>query len=262
MFEEAIEIIAEFVFSRPFASPLESRPIAFRDEGRDATADLLARLPDFRARALACAGALQSRLDRTRRGLDTLLTLDRQVGGQGRLSLEGTEELVAALHSDLAHVEAEALRAGDAVLAAENADFVIGVALWAIRHEVPIAAPEPVVNALAVRANGARSRPELAAVAELMHGVATHLAPRLAPDLERSNPERPWRVLHANLAIAAIRTEDPVLMDFAFDALDRALPEERAGFYAEALALALSPGIAPAVRERIEARHLKWTAAR
>ena len=35
-------------------------------------------------------------------------------------------------------------------------------------------------------------------------------------------------------------------MDHAFDALDAALPDERAGFYAEALALALSPGVAPA----------------
>ena len=34
------------------------------------------------------------------------------------------------------------------------------------------------------------------------------------------------------------------------------------GLLAEALALALSPRVAPAVRERIGARHLKWTAAR
>jgi hypothetical protein len=241
---------------------LETRPIAFRDEGRDATRALLDRLPAFRERALAHAPGLEVRLDRTRRGLDTLLALDRQVGGQGRLSLEGTEELVAALLADLAHVEAQAVRDGDAALAGEYADFVLGVALWAIRHDVPIAAPEPVVNALAIRANAARSKSELSAVVGLMQGVATHVAPRLAPDLERSNPERPWRLLHANLAIAAIRTEDPAIIDFAFDALDAALPDERAGFYAEALALALAPGIAPAVRERIEARHLKWTAAR
>jgi hypothetical protein len=119
-----------------------------------------------------------------------------------------------------------------------------------------------VVNALAHRANAARSRQELAAVFGLTQGIAAHVAPRLEADLERSNPERPWRILHANLAIVAIRTEDPALMDHAFDALDRALPEERAAFYAEALALALAPAIASEVRERIRARHLKWTAAR
>ena len=143
MFEEAVEIIAEFVFSRPGTAPLESRAIAFREEGLDATRALLDRLPAFRARAIACAPALENRLDRSRRGLDTLHTLDRQAGGTGRLGLEGTEELVAALLTDLAHVEAEALRAGDAALAADNADFVLGTALWAIRHEIPIGAPDP-----------------------------------------------------------------------------------------------------------------------
>jgi hypothetical protein len=43
-------------------------------------------------------------------------------------------------------------------------------------------------------------------------------------------------------------------MDAAFDALEAALPEEAPSFYAEARALALSPGIAPVVREHIDAR--------
>jgi len=92
--------------------------------------------------------------------------------------------------------------------------------------------------------------------------VIANITPLLSADLERSNPERPWRILHINFAITAIRTEDPAMMDFAFDALDEALPGERGGFYSEALALVLAPGVAPAVRERIEARHLKWTADR
>ena len=129
------------------------------------------------------------------------------------------------------------------------------MALWAIRHQVALVFPESVVNALAQRSNRAASKQELAAVFGLMQGVIAHVGPQLSADLERSNPERPWRILHANLAITAIRTEDPVLIDFAFDALDAALPGERAGFYAEALALALAPGVAPVVRERIETRH-------
>jgi hypothetical protein len=92
-----------------------------------------------------------------------------------------------------------------------------------------------------------------------MQGVIAHVAHRLSPDLERSNPERPWRALHLNVAITAIRTEDPEMIEFAFDALERALPDERAGFFAEALARALSPGVNPQVRNLIEARHLKWT---
>jgi hypothetical protein len=91
-----------------------------------------------------------------------------------------------------------------------------------------------------------------------MQGLIAHVGPQLSADLERSNPERPWRILHANFAITAIRTEDPALIDYAFDALDAALPDERGGFYAEALALAMNARVAPAVRERISARHRKW----
>jgi hypothetical protein len=207
---------------------MDPKPIAFADDGRLATRELLRRFG-----ALGHSGDLAARLE-------TLEALDRQYGGRGRLALEDVAELVASLLVDLS-------RLGDA-------ELVIGAALWAIRHGVPIEAPEPVVNALAERSNDARSRQELAAVMAIMEAVIENVRPRLAPDLERSNPERPWRILHANLAITAIRTEEPALMDPAFDALDAALPDERDSFYGEALALALAPGISPVVRERIEAR--------
>ena len=111
-----------------------------------------------------------------------------------------------------------------------------------------------VVNALAERSNQASSKEELRAVIALMHAVIARVRPRLGADLERSNPERPWRLLHANLAITAIRTEEAALMDAAFDALDAALPDEAPSFYAEARALALNPGISPVVRETLDKR--------
>jgi len=209
------------------------RPITFGDEGQVASRELLRRLDALDPPA---PKSLRARLA-------TLEALDRQHGGSAPLELEGLDDLVGGLIGEL-----------------HDRDLVLGVALWSIRHDVPIAAVEPVVNALAERSNAAASKAELSAVYGLMQGVIAHLHDRLAPDLERSNPERPWRILHANFAITAIRTEDPALIDFAFDALDAALPDERANFYAEALALALSPRIPAAVRERIESRHLKWTA--
>lgn len=210
-----------------------TQPIQFGDEGQIATRELMRRFD-------ALAPGADPRL---RAQLAVLEALDRQYGGSAPIPLEDIEDIVAAL-----------------LAALEDDDLVIGVALWAARHDVPIHAVEAVVNALARRSNGARDRRELAAVFGLMQGLIAHLAPALAPDLERSNPERPWRVMHVNLAVTAIRTEDPAMIDFAFDALDAALPDERAGFYAEALALALAPGIAPAVSEKIAARHSKWTA--
>jgi hypothetical protein len=208
--------------------------VHFGDEGERATRALLQRLDALDPPAPAGLRAQ----------LATLESLDRQYGGSAPLPLEGVDELVDALLVEAARVD--------------DAELVLGVALWAIRHEVPIGVAEPVVNALAQRSNAARTKEELSAVFGLMQGVIAHVAPRLSADLERSNPERPWRLLHANLAITAIRTEDARLMDFAFDALDAALPDERAGFYAEALALALNPRIAPVVREKLEQRQRLW----
>jgi hypothetical protein len=225
------EIISKWHFSR--LSPVTLHTIQFGDEGQVATREMLRRFEPLGGEVA--------------RWLKTFEALDRQYGGSGALPVEDAQELADAALTETA-------RLGEAA-----DDLAIGIALWAMRHELSLRAVEPVANALARRSNEAATSQELAAVFGLMQGMIAHVAPTLAADLERSNPERPWRVLHANFAITAIRTEDPKLMDFAFDALDGALPDERAGFYAEALALAMNPRIAPAVRERIEARHLKWT---
>jgi hypothetical protein len=220
--------------------------IRFGDEGQVASREILSRFNKL------AEGEPSLRGGDLERYLRTLEALDRQYGGSGRLPLEDAGELLAATLGELAHLEQAARRGGDPVAVA---DLTLGVALWALRHELAIAPVEPVANALAARANAARTKQELAAVFGLMQGVIESVRPALHADLERSNPERPWRILHVNFAIAAIRTEDEALMGFAFDALDAALPGEAAGFYAEALALALAPGIAPNVRQQIELRH-------
>ena len=231
---------------------MDEKVIRIGDEGQLATRELTRRLEALAARHPQLAvGALRGHFR-------TLEAIDRQHGGHATLPLEDVGELVDATLTALAHLERDARQGGFEDAGGDISDLTIGAALWAARHGVECGAVEPVVNALAIRSNTARDKAALSAVFGLMQGVIAHVTPRLAADLERSNPERPWRLLHANLAITAIRTEDRQLIDFAFDALDRALPDERAGFYAEALSLAMGPRIAPAVRERIEARYAKW----
>jgi hypothetical protein len=218
--------------------------IQFGDEGQAASREMLRRYDAFVA-ARPSAIDPEEAAD-LRRELATLESLDHQYGGDAPIALEGAEELIGSILPRLARMD--------------DPELVIAAAVWAMRHRVGIPAVEPAVNALAERSNRAAGRAELTAVAGLMLALAGHVRDRLGADLERSDPERPWRVLHANLAITAIRSEDPALIDAAFDALDAALPDERGAFYAEALALALAPGIAPEVRSRIEARHRRWAA--
>ena len=230
------------------------QPIRFGDEGREATRAFVARFENALPAWESSVG--RARLDELRARLATMEQIDRQYGGETPLRLEGTDELVASVLTELAHFYGD-LPAADRDTGLT--DLVLGVALWAMRHDVEITFVEPIVNALADRSNAARSRQELAAVFGLMQGVIAHVTPRLSGDLERSNPDRPWRPLHLNLAITAIRTEDPEMIEFAFDALEAALPDDRAGFFGEALARALSPAVKDDVRNRIERRHLKWT---
>lgn len=130
--------------------------------------------------------------------------------------------------------------------------LAIAIAFWAMRHEVPVDAPAPVVNALARSSNRAIERGALAAVYAMMQGFIHHTTPQLAPDLERSNPERPWRLLHVNFAITSIRTGDAAMIRYAFDRLCEALPDERAAFFSEARALADEPHFPAEVRGLLE----------
>ena len=174
--------------------------------------------------------------------LEATILLDGSYGPDGVLPVEGAGMAADEALRASAHLQAVLGRYGmDDDLPQLDA-VVIGVGLWCMRHQLPILAAEPIVNSLARRANSAESRQENAATYALMQGFVAHLAPQLSIDLERSNPERPWRILNVNFAITAIRTGDAAMMRYAFDRLNDALPDECAGFYSEAATLAAQPG--------------------
>ncbi len=191
--------------------------------------------------------------------LDLMAALDQRYGPDATLPMSDAGEAVDESLRCLAELEGWLSRLD---LAAERpALFAVqlGVAWWAMRHRLEFATVAPVVNALAEQANTASSRQETAAVFAMMQGLVGHLAPALGPDLERSNPERPWRLLNLNLAITAIRSGDDAMIRYAFDTLNANLPDERAGFYEEAHALACQPGFPPETRSLIEAEYARWT---
>jgi hypothetical protein len=246
---------------------IEIKLVSANDEERDTTRALLARFRLLAQAARARAGlAVASRaggdaLALIDEQLCLLLRLDEEYGGSRPLPLADADQLARTLLAALAALDQSLRNAGEDALAADVDGIVVGAAFWALRHGLPVEPVEPVANALARAANAAPSRQALAATFGMMQGVIESVATQLGPDLERSNPERPWRILLLNLAITAIRTEDGAMIDWAFDRLDAGLPGECGGFYAEALARAHSSAVAPAVRERIAARHLKWTAS-
>lgn len=185
--------------------------------------------------------------------------LDTEYGARGALPVADAPQLIDHAQGCLMDLYAWLGRLDQDDLELPLNRVVIGLTLWAMNHDVQLATPAPVVNALAVAANGARDRREAAAVFGVMQGVHEHLRPALKADPDKPDPERPWRILNLNLAITAIRCEDEAMMRYAFDALESNLPDECAGFFEEAKAVAAHPKVAAHVRDRIVERAAKWT---
>jgi hypothetical protein len=186
--------------------------------------------------------------------------LDQEYGSEGALPIEDAEELSDHGIRYLAEIGNWLPRLELGRLQTALNDSIVGVALWAVRHECDIGVAEPVVNALALRANDAGSKEALAAIYGIQQGVIKHLAPRYQHDLEKSDPQRPWRILNLNFAIVAIRAQDMRMMSYAFKTLGDHLPEECPGFFDEALTLAQHPAFSDEVKDILLGEQSRWAA--
>ncbi len=204
-------------------------------------------------------GSPQQLLDTAAEFLRAFERLDAEFGDNGKLPVEDAANLGNYCLHCLAELGGWMPRLGLATLAGGLERLIIGAALWSIRHQCEIAAPEPVINALANLANDSTTRQDLAAIYGLMQGLAGAVPAALQADLERSDPQRPWRILLLNMAMVAIRTQDVPMMLHAFDLVGRHLPDEAPGFFAEAAQKARHPAFADEVRGLLQAEHARWT---
>jgi len=117
----------------------------------------------------------------------------------------------------------------------ELESVAMAVAGWIVHHAGEVRTLEPVVNALAREANQTQDPDTLTALAVFMGQIIHASSGFLKQDLEKSNPGRPWRVLHLNRAIVATRTHNPELMEQVFDDLVQHLPEEAPQFFTEGM---------------------------
>ncbi len=134
----------------------------------------------------------------------------------------------------------------------------LGAADWVIRHQGELRAPELVVDALANLANTTQDPDELKQIEQFMTAALKALTAVIQLDLEKTNPGRPWRVLHVNRAIVATRIQDPDTMIRVFDELERALPEEAPRFFAEGMAQMNKLDYPQHVRDVMEKYHDVW----
>jgi hypothetical protein len=130
---------------------------------------------------------------------------------------------------------------------------------WVLRHQGELRTLEPIVNALATLANHTPTARTLEELDGFIGQVLAACAPIVRQDMEKTNPGRPWRLLHVNRAIVATRTHNPQLMEQAFEEFVRALPEDAPGFFAEGMQQMDTLGYPPHVREVMNRYYERWT---
>ncbi len=125
----------------------------------------------------------------------------------------------------------------------------VSIAAWLVQEQQPIHTLDPVVNGLAVLANGEREPTALANLARLMGAVVEAAEGDYGADLESNDPQRPWRILLFNWGITATRAQDPELMRKAFSAMQRFLPADAQLFFQEGRQQVLQGDYSPEVRQ-------------
>jgi hypothetical protein len=129
---------------------------------------------------------------------------------------------------------------------------------WLMRHHGRIRSLGTVVDALADTANRTNDPRQLTQMAAFMGAVAQACDDYLQQDLEKTNPGRPWRLLHLNRGIVATRSHDPALMQQVFDELVRSLPEEAPAFFEQGMQQMVALNYPAPVREVMGRYHARW----
>lgn len=137
-------------------------------------------------------------------------------------------------------------------------DLVLEITHWLIRHQGEIRTLEPIVNALAIKANRHRDPNVLASLFHVLKDVINHTAPEISDDPDKLDPSRPWRMLNFNYAIVATRTQNKALMAKAFDTLGRNLAEDCPQFFAEGLKQSERPEYGSEIKEMMTEYFKKW----
>jgi len=139
---------------------------------------------------------------------------------------------------------------------------ILAAADWIMRHDGQIRALDPVVNSLANFSNRMHDPASLEPITHFMGRVIQASASLIKEDLEKTNPGRPWRVLHLNRGIVATRTHNPELMEKVFEDLVRYLPEDAAAFFAEGMQQMEALNYPPPVRQVMGRFFDLWTRPR
>lgn len=138
-------------------------------------------------------------------------------------------------------------------------EITLNVTHWVIRNRGEVRSIDAIVNLLADKANRTSDKGLLTSIYHVIADVIDHTAAEIKNDADKSDLNRPWRMLNFNYAIVATRVMNRDMMVKAFDALGRHLPEDCPGFFEEGLKQSDKPDYGPEIREIMTEYFKKWT---
>jgi hypothetical protein len=143
----------------------------------------------------------------------------------------------------------------------QNRDLLrlsLPISLWVARHGGKLFQIDMLVNSLAGYANEITEPHLLAELSAVIKEVIDACDDEIRRDIEQTNMMRPWRILNLNYGIVATRSHQPELIEQAYDALVKNLPQDARQFFKEGLQQMDIVGYPDEVREVVERYNKMW----
>ncbi len=143
----------------------------------------------------------------------------------------------------------------------QNRDLLrlsIPLSLWVARHGGKLSQIDMLVNSLAGYANEISQQQMLIELAGVLKEIVDACDDDIRRDLEQTNMMRPWRILNLNYGIIATRSHQPELIEQAYDALVKNLPQDARQFFKEGLEQMDAIGYPDEVRKVVERYNDLW----
>ena len=171
---------------------------------------------------------------------------EKDISKIGQYTLDLLEGMVAYVQNKTGEQNRELIR------------LSVPVSLWVARHGGKLSQIDMLVNSLAGFANEIIEPHMLADLAGVIKEVVDACDDTIRLDVEQTNMMRPWRILNLNYGIVATRSHQPELIEQAYDALVKNLPQDARQFFKEGMQQMDIIGYPEEVREVVERYNNMW----
>ena len=171
---------------------------------------------------------------------------EKDISKIGGYALDLLEGMVALVEGKTGEKNRELLR------------LSLPLSLWVARHGGKLSQIDMLVNSFAGYANEISEPYMLSELTTVIREVIEACDDEIRRDLEQTNMMRPWRILNLNYGIVATRSHQPELIEQAYDALVKNLPQDAREFFKEGLEQMDAVGYPEEVREVVERYNKMW----